>query len=301
MFRSITMTAVAALLAGPAFADGVNYARLSYSYTDLQADNDFFDQEIGLFQGVLEYEVSQFLLSADAVSISNEGTGFSDTDTFYTLSGAYMFTPEALAGLGLIFVDPETGDSTTGFEVFGQYQTAQFGVGLNVRQQDTDEDNITTTVVGEYAVAPGITLGAFVSDESDFDTTVYRGSADYDQGPVTARAFVTGENDVDGGLFGVRGSYEITPQIRASASYQTLFGDDFNEDSVYSIGAGYQIVDGLWFDASYGQIDAEDNAADADRIQAVLSYELGGQTRIDRSFQQAIINDGQAGFGFFSF
>lgn len=292
MFRSITMTAVAALLAGPVFADGVNYTRLSYDFTNY--DSDFgLEGDASLLQGTVEYEISQFLLSADILNLDFDGS----SSTAYGVAGAYMFTPEALAGLGVFGNDPDSGDNTTGFEVFGQYETAQFGVGLNVTKDDTDEDNVTTTLVGEAEVTSGVTLGASVATESESDGTDYVLSADYDLGPIEARAAVSGTSEDDGGLFGVRGSYEFTPQFRASASYQTSYGDDLVDESVFTVGGGYQIVDGLWFDANYGIIDSDDYSDDIDRIQATLTFETGTQKRIDRRFSQASIDDLQAGAG----
>lgn len=292
MFRSITMTAVAALMAAPAFADGVNYARLSYDYSYYEDDSD--DLDLGLLQGSVEYEVSQFLLSAEVLNFSRDGD---NVETFYSASGAYIFTPEALAGIGVFGSNPEVGDSTSGFEVFGQYETPQFGAAINVSQADTDEDNITTTLYGEAAVAPGVKLGASLSTQSEFDGTGYSLIAEYDEGPIFGRATIDSNSEDDGGLFGVRASYDITPQIRAAAAYQTSYGDDFVDLSVFAIGGGYQVVEGLWVDASFGVIDGDVFADEVNHVQASVTYELGTQKRIDDRFQQAALDDIQAGLG----
>lgn len=75
----------------------------------------------------------------------------------------------------------------------------------------------------------------------------------------------------------------------------------FRDSSTYDIGAGYQLVDGLWIDASYGVRDTDPDTLDVEAIQAVLSYELGEQSRIDRRFRQDGVDDEQAGFVVFRF
>ncbi len=294
MFKSITMTAVAALLAGPAFAEGVSFARLSYDYSSY--DSDDFDQvDAGLLHGEVEYEISQFLLTAEILNFSIDGDNVSTT---YGASGAYVFSPEALAGLGLFATDPDEGDTITGFEAFGQYETAQFGAAINLSQGDLDEDNLTTVLIGEASVIPAVTLGASATTQSEFDGTDYKLVAEYEDGPIFARATIDTFSEDDGGLFGVRGTYDIAPQIRASAAFQTLYGDDFIDLSVIAIGGGYQFVDDLWFDASFGVIQSDSFDDDISVIQASLTYETGARKRLDARFSQAALDDVQAGFGF---
>lgn len=302
MFRFITMTVAAASLAVPAFAEGITYARLSYTYAERDADSSSFDLERDLLQGAIEYEVAGFLLSADVLDQEFEnGFGVVGTDRLYTLSAAYMITPEVLAGLGVLSYEDSPDDPVNGFEVFGQYQNTDFALGLNVTQQDVDSDNVTTTAFGEFVVAPGVIIGMSVADQSVFEETGSRISLDYSRGSVSARVFVTGDNYNNGGRYGVRGTYAFTPDIRALAGYAASYGDDFRESYTYRIGAGYQIVDGLWFDASYGQRDVDFDPLDAEFVQAVLSYEIGDQMRIDRRFRQAAIDDARSSFNTFAF
>ncbi|WP_341368879.1 hypothetical protein [Yoonia sp. BS5-3] len=293
MFRSITMTAVAALMAAPAFADGVTYGRLSYDFSDYDADaSGEFD--VRLLQGDVEYEISQFLLTGQ---IANSAVNGDNVGTGYGASAAYKFAPGVLAGLGLFAFDPEIGDTTNGFEAFGQYETAQFGVAVNISQADFDEDNITTTFYGEAAIAPAVSVGTILSTESEFDGTAYKLIAEYNEGPIQARSTIDSNSEFDGGVFGVRGTYDITPQIRAAAVYQTTYGDDFVEADVFTIGGGYQLVDGLWFDASYGVINDETIADEVVHLQASLTFETGSRQRLDSRFSQDAIDDQLAGFG----
>lgn len=293
MLRSLSLTAAAALLAGPVMADGINYALIGYDYTNLSQDGSD-DVNFGDLQGAVEYEFSQFLLSADVRNLNIEVGSASGSATAYALGAAYMLSPEALVGLEVLGVEPEDDDSTTGYGVFGQFQTAQYALGLNIAQQDSDEDNITTNIYGEFVTSDALKLGVQVASESEFDGTKSYFSADYAQGAIEARTFVVSNNDTDGGLFGLSANYQFSGQFRASAAYQTLYGDDFAEINAFSIGGGYQVTDGLWIDAGYGQIGGDDLADNIDVIQASLTYELGDRKRLDRRFEQAVLDDTRA-------
>lgn len=293
MINSIKMSAIVMLVAAPAFSEGASFGRFSYDYSSYESD-DFDQFDVGLLQGEAEYEVSQFLLSAKALSFSVEGENVVAT---YDVSGAYVYSPEGLAGLGLLSIVPDEGDTVTGFEVFAQYETPQFGAAINLSQQDVDEDNITTFLISEFAVSTGFTLGAAVTTESEFDGTTSRLVAEYDDGPFFARVTNDAFSELDGGLFGLRGSYDVAPQLRASASYQSYYGDDFTDISAIAVGGGYKISDTLWFDASFGVIQSETSENDISLIQASLTYETGARKRLDDRFAQATFDDFVAGFG----
>ncbi|MEL6841257.1 MAG: hypothetical protein AAFP85_18380, partial [Pseudomonadota bacterium] len=65
MKQLLATSALAALLASPAFAEGVNYTRLSYDFTRYTNDDIDFDLDSNLLQGGVEYTLGQVLLSAD--------------------------------------------------------------------------------------------------------------------------------------------------------------------------------------------------------------------------------------------
>lgn len=291
MFRSITMTAVAALLAGPVFAEGVNYARLSYDYSNFSQGSD--DIALGVVQGAVEYETGQFLLSGD---LTNNNLDGELNLTSYGLGAGYMITPEALVGLGLTGAESDQSgvDGVNGFEGFAQYQTGQFGVAVNASKFNSDDDNVVTTFYGEFEASPGVTLGAVVNTQSEFDGSAYTLSVDYEAGPIDARSFYNGNSESDAGIFGARGTYEITPQFRAGASFTTTTGDDTDDLSSFAIGGGYMITDGFWVDADYGQADL--GGDDIDRVQVAFTFDMGEQKRIDRSFRQDAVDDAQSGF-----
>ena len=298
MIRIFSTTALVALIAAPAMADGVNYARLSYDFTRFSNDDADFELDRSLLQGSAEYEFGQFLLSGDII---NDSFDIDDVDVSafgVAVSGAFMISQEALIGAGLLYISAEgdngvveVEDDTTGFEVFGQYVDAQFGVALNVFKTDVDEDNVTTTLYGEFSATPEVTLAAIVTNQSEFDGTAYALTAEYETGPVFVRGVYTDFTEDDIGTLLIRGDYDITPQFRASASYEVFTGGDLPDAYTVTAGAGYQVVDGLWVDGRYGIYAGDDVSGDPNAAQLTLTYEFGDRKRLDRRLDQGLTDD----------
>lgn len=291
MIRTFSTTAIIALIAGAASADGLTYGYGSFDYSNFSVDGN--EADISLLQGAVEYEINQFLLTGD-VDHRRITDGASVDFTQYSVGAAFKATPEILAGVGLLGMTGDVGDRN-GFEVFGQYQTQQFGVALNVTKPNNDFDNVITTVYGVYQATPSVTLGLSLLQQSEFDdTTNYELSAEYNEGPIDLRGYYDGFSDDDAGLLGFRGSYEVTPDIRVLADYQTLVGTSSNDINAYRIGGGYQFAETVWVDAFYGQVSF--GGPDIDRIGLQLTFETGVRQRIDSTFNQNDLEDGQAGF-----
>lgn len=294
MIRTITATAIVALTAGAASAQGLNYARLSYDYNNLDDGSD--DLDVGLFQGEIEYSINQFVLGANVRNLDFDGDGFDGNATFYDAWGGYTISPQALVGIGLTGVSVDDGDDFNGGELFGQYVTAQYGAAARIELDDFDEDNVRGTLYGEYRPSQGLEFGLTIDDNTDVSGSDYKVSADYDDGAIFARAYVEGNTDDDGGIIAVRGHYNFAGAFRASAVLGTTFGDDFDDLTSYAVGGGYQFVEGAWFDLGYGQLDFDDGD-NVDRIQAVISFETGRRLRLDNQFEQDGVDDNSAVFG----
>jgi len=97
MIRTITATAIVALTAGGATAQGLNYARLSYDYNDFDTN----DVDFGLFQGEIEYSINQFVLGANVRNFDLNGDVIDSNFTTYNVWGGYTISPQALVGIGL--------------------------------------------------------------------------------------------------------------------------------------------------------------------------------------------------------
>ncbi len=285
MRTTLTTTAVIALLAGAASAEGISFAKLSYDYQSIDSD-DFGEPTVTLLQGQVEYEMDQYLLGADLDIISVDAdAGDEDTQDF-TVFGAYRINPQVLAGVGLGQSDRGS-DNVTIYEVFGQYVAAPFAVAANYAFDDDDET--LTSLFGEYAFGPQLKVGASVFIDSASDSTAYHLSSDYTQGAVTGRAFFVDDGISDDNVVGLRGRYDFGNAFNAGASYETSFGGDFSETAI-RIGGGYAFEQGIEIHASYGQIDREAQSTD-DVFRLLVTYETGNQARFDRKMTRDIVED----------
>lgn len=294
MIRIFSTTAIIALISGAASADGLTYGYGSYEFSNYSAESG--DADVSHFVGAMEYEVNQFLLSADFNRLSLSSGGISDSTSFYSVGAAFKATPDILVGAGLTGVAGD-GDDANGFEVFGQYSTSQFGVALNVAKPSDEFDDVLTTIYGTYQATPDLDFGVSVQQNSEQDDeTRYELSAGYARGPIDVRGYYDAFSEFDAGFFGIHGTYDVTPDIRVLAGYQAIVGDDVGFDlSAYRIGGGYQVAQTVWVDVFFGQIMGD--ASDLDRLGIQLTFETGGRQRIDNTFAQNNIDDQTAGFG----
>jgi hypothetical protein len=288
MLRNFTLCSLIALTAGSASAeDGLNYAHLSYGYTYVGIEGN--DLSTGRLQGTVEYALGQFLLSADIGSVQYDVMAPLDF-VEYAVSAGYAISPEMMLGAGFAGY---AGDipSWDGYEVFGQYQNEQFAVALNYTW--LDDDDAITAFYAEYSATPELRLGLDVQSYSYLDDPISIFSVQYDAGPIQARGYYQDNSLwIDGGLLGARGSYDVNDMFRVTAALEKSFDDNFDA-STYAVGAGYQVTDGVWFDASAGQTLTD--TTDVTRIQAMISFETGTQTRVDQRFNQLSRDDRNTG------
>jgi hypothetical protein len=268
-----------ALIAGAASAeDGLNYAHLSYGYSHFDVEGESLSS--GKVQGVVEYAIGQFLLSADIASVQYDVIAPLDF-VQYAVAASYAVSPEIMVGAGFTGVDGDL-PAWDGYEVFGQYQNDQFAVALT--HTSIDDDDTLTAFYGEYVATPEIRLGVDVQSYSYLDDPISTLSASYDAGPIHARGYYQ-DNSLwfNGGLLGVRGSYDVNDAFRVTAGFENAFEDSLDAQG-YAVGAGYQVTDGVWLDANLGQLHS--NATDITHVQAMISFETGTQTRVDQRFAQ---------------
>lgn len=280
MFRTITVTSIVAIAASSAAADGLNYGRYSYDYKSYSNDDE--DASTGFFQVDLEYEFNNFVLDGKFMNTAfSEDAGDYDFQTTKA-SAAYRITPEVLAGLGATYITDGDFDTTT-YEVFGQYTNEQLGVALNITQNE--DDDTFTTLFGEYKVGSIFTLGMILGTSSLDDAgTDYIFLAEYNEGPINARSFYSSNTDAESGLFAVSADYQFSYAYRASASYMTSSGNA-NEVMSFDIGAGYQITEGAWVDATIGTLDFEGGDT-LNTFGIALTFETGERTRLDNRMNQ---------------
>jgi hypothetical protein len=276
-------------LGSAAFADGLTYGRYSLDYSTA----DFGDSTASntIFEGEVEYEIGQVLLSASGMNTSfNDGEITYQAQDFEAAAG-YRITPEVLVGAGVLLSKYNYGEDETYYEVFGQYVTDQVSVAANVMNYP-DYDYTYRSFYGEASVIPTVTVGAVLSNNSDQDGNAYYLSGEYNEGPIDARAFVAGHTEYEGGLFGARATYEFGSRYRAAGTIGKPTGEFAPDITFLTVGGGVEITDGVWFDASYAMINGNDAPPDdVYTLRAKISYEFGERARVDRRMEQAIMDD----------
>lgn len=315
MQKTQTCAVIAALLAAPAYADGVTYAEFGYTLQNLTVDDFFFDGDdldvrTYILDGAVDYEIDRFVLSAEINGLTQSGA-FNAVDFRSNLASVgYRITPEFMAGAGIedttAFGDlnqfQPLDEPTLSFELFGQYVNNVFGVAINhqifndVENGFAEEiDASVTSLYGELTVLPGATLDAMAAENSDVDETSYVVSANYDSGPIDARLFVSGRDDIDEKVIGLSGHYEFAGMYRAVASYTTNVDAEFLEADIFSVGLGYQVQENIWLDAGLGRSEFSevdfDDSFENDTLFVALNFETGTQARLDRKLERAFRND----------
>ncbi|WP_108815901.1 hypothetical protein [Loktanella sp. Alg231-35] len=293
MLRLLTTTAVIAAITVPAAAQQLTYGNVEFEISRLDADGDEITSKV--LESDVEFSANQFLFGAEVKNQSLELGGSDATITNYNAFGAYRVVPEFMIGAGLNGIDLD-GSDVNGYEVFAQYTTPQFGVAVNYNNPDSDDDDFTlTTGYIEGQIATTVTLGAVIESFNDVDNKYYALTAEYDDGPIFARAYYNAITDVDGGLFGVRGAYGVTDTVDVIASLERGSEDFFGDLTAYSIGADYMISEGFSVDGSIGQLEFESSSAQF--VQLGVTYEVGERMRLDRKVNDALREDRSKGIG----
>lgn len=296
---SILLITLAALSFGSAAtADGLTFGHLNLEYTDAQAGTS--DRSNTVLEGAVEYEINQFLLSADLRYRRFEGYPLGTYGvTNYKLGAGYFITPEVLLGLNIMGENNDFYEAN-GYEIYGQYRNDVLGIAFNVEQPDTDSDFRRNSVMGQYAINEDVTAGARIEWRSNSvtDRFIYQLNAEYTEGPFDLRGHYSGFSDIDSGMLGARGYYNFSDDIRGYASYQSNVGADSADQGFYLIGGGYQIAEAVWIDAAYGGNLGED-LVDLERFTLTISFDTGTRQRLDDTFEQDIFDDRQDGFGLY--
>ncbi|MFG5382003.1 MULTISPECIES: porin [unclassified Yoonia] len=289
----LSSTAVVALVTGTVAADGVRYAQFSYDRNNYSVGDD--DINANELVGEIEYQVGDVLLSGAVENLSADRGDLDATTREISVGAGYFLSPDILIGAEIGNVETDTADATVA-GAFAQYRTDQFGVGLSIRQ-DLDAEETLYLGVATFEVSPGIDLGIGLSSNTANDSTGYVISADYEQGPIDARVYFAGNSEDDASTIGARGAYEFGSAFRGTAAFENVSGGLVDYTS-FKIGAGYEIADGAWIDASIGQIDPS-NGETVDTLSLSISFETGGPTRLDREFARDLRGDANAGSGQF--
>ena len=294
MKHFLSSAAVFALIASPAAAQELIYGSFDYDFSRFSTDST--DADSSLVQGDVEFGYDQFYFGLDVSSQNVDFGGGDGTIRNYRLSGGFMPTAETLIGADITGVDIEGSNELNGYGVFGQYRTGQYGVALNYNVPESDDDDFTvTSLFGEFAATPTITISAAIDSFSEVDENFYIIGANYEDGPIFARIYHNGVTDIDASLVGVRGHYDFTNAVRVSAAFETASDFFFGDTNSYSIGAGYEFTDGFRVDGAIGRV--EEGGEEADLVSFALSYDIGTPKRLDLEMQDMFRDDRRSGIG----
>lgn len=311
MYKTSAAVTLAALIASPAIADGVTYAELGYTLNNTSIEDGPFSGDFDLrdyrLTGAIDYELGQWVLSAEVDSLDSAGFfgGYYPMRS-HQLSGAYRVAPGTLIGLGLgdtnnlgalgyFYPMPEPAAT---YEIFGQYRNDMFGAAISHKIYDITEgfgpeEWATTTVAAEVNFA-GAELGMVATQESEEEMMIYQISAAYNQGPIAARVAVIGFDEQDEKLLNLSGQYEFGAGYRALLNYATILDAEYEEVDSVEIGAGYQFGGSVWLDAGIGQHSIDFEFGDSEEFDTFfieLNFETGAQERLDRKLQRALDDD----------
>lgn len=295
MKRILTTTALVALVTGTVAAEGVKYAQLSYDRNSYDVEGE--DVDINEFVAEIEYQTGQFLITGNIENRAFETDLFEGDSREISVGAGYFITPDVLVGGTFTSFDDGI-DDTTSAGAFAQFDNGQIGAALRI-EQNFDTDDTAYFAYGAFEATPGLELSAGLVSSGEEDTgTSYVLAADYEQGPIDARGYVFGNSETDSSIFGVRGAYEFAGQFRGTAGFESGSGDDVDY-TAYNIGAGYEVTEGAWIDASVGQIDF-DGGATVETLGLSVSFETGNHVRLDRKFARDLREDLNSGAGLFS-
>lgn len=290
--KFLCTSALVAAVAAPAMAQELTFGDFSGAYDLYTVDDD----SITVFRlnGEVEFTVDQFVLGAglDSETFTPEGSDSISISNYFASAG-YMPIDGVLVGAeltGTRFASGGDSDSIDGYGLFAQYQADQFGVAVRYSIPVSEEEEFSTiTYFGQAAVTPEVAVSAIVETANEVDERFYMLRAEYEAGPIDATAYYAAVTDVDGSLFGVNLAYQVNNQLRVLADYQTTSDGIFGDSNAYSIGGGYQVADSVWIDGTLGQLSGD--GEDVTTFGLEVSYEIGGQKRLDRALLSAAQDD----------
>lgn len=299
MIRLFSTTALVCLASLPANAQELTFATggLEYSSFDEGSGDDLTSTNVF---GAVEGSFDQFYLGAEVNTVDFEEVQY----LTYGLSVGYFVAPGALVGASLVGLS-ETFNSNTftasGYEVFGQYETGQFGLAVNYSVPYASED-FDLSILQLFAVAevmPGFEVGAMresYDEEGQPDYSVHYINAQYETGAITVRGYHLRDSNNDGGFWGANGSYELGNGLSVMGSAETATGEIFGDADyfAYAAGAGYEVAPGIEVSGRIGRITIDETELSSMGLE--LTYVLGERARLDRTFLNEARKDLQSGY-----
>ena len=277
----ITSTALALVVAASGAAQSQDVTYLSYGLGFESKDYGGGDTlDTFIFEGAVEYSINQFVLMAKIDGDSFNFGGGSEELSVIGARAGYEFAPGSLVYVGvgsLMLFDV----SRTTAEIGAQYGAGAFQAGLHYSSIPDDDIESVTLALG-YEIAPtsevGIRYTSFLGiDES---STLLFGS--YESGPLSVDGSLEVFSGGDFSVAGVNGTYEFGGRYRALGGLILFDTGGGNNYTAVQIGAGFQVADNMWIDASYAHLSLD--PGNGHTLGLMFSFETGDRALlVDRS------------------
>lgn len=277
----ITSTAFALVVTASSAAQAQEVTYLSYGLSFESSDyggGDTLDTVI--VEGAVEYSINQFVLMAEIDRASFVfGGGSEELGTIGARAG-YEFAPGSLVYVGVGSFQA-LGDSTTTAEIGAQYDAGTFQVGLHYSSLPDEDIDAVSLALG-YEIAPNSEAGIRYTSylETDQSSTLLFGT--HESGPLSVDGSVEVFNGGDFTFAGVNGTYEFGGRYRALGGLNLVDTDLGSNLTSVQIGAGYQVADNMWIDASYTHLSFDSD--DGHTLGLMFRFETGDRALlVDRS------------------
>lgn len=277
-----TATALALILAtGAANAQDVTYLSYGLGYTSY-SDEDFGDLNDTNIVGEIEYRLNQFMFMADAdLNRFSFDNGTDETFNEIHLGVGYEVAPGALvwANFGQFdFFDITFNPAEVGV----QYDAGAYAVALAYRTPGIEGEDLNAfELVGTYGINASTSVGLSVLRNDEVNTQTTTLFADYSAGALDVGVAL---GSLDSGFgsaltaLNADVAYEFGGNFRALGGLSFLNGDGLDATAL-RIGAGYQVAENTWLDASYQTFSLDDEDT-FDGIGVMLNFEMGDRTLI---------------------
>jgi len=264
--------AIIVFAATGAAAQSPEYLSYGLAYADLSNNTNTIEVLSGT--AGIEYRSGAFVGNGTFEMISvNEGNTSSTLTSVAATAGFFVNDAIVVYG-GLNYSDTDPGNETL-FTLGAEYMTGLATLGFALGDSN-DLRNPVYSFYASYAATDALEFGLFLNDLDNDPITSF--ALNYDDRAIDVIAYL--ENDDGLRTLIVDGRYDLGNRFRVSGSYANLNGDV----DLLSFGGGYQVVNDIWFDASYGRLDGDGVTGTVDVISLGFTFETGRETLlVDRA------------------
>lgn len=268
-FTSITTFLIAAF-AQTATAQELTYLQGGLAYQD--GNNPFGDAQVGVLGLTGEYNTGPAFFSGELTVENSQSALVEDTSTELTLMAGYRIEPDLIVLVGIDYENSDLmGEADVGYSLGMEYDVGAATFGVNARSE-TEGSNRNDIYAG-LQVSDATEIGFRIQNSTLSNEPGYEVTLQHERGPLSlSGSWIEAEDTI---AIGGQTIYEVTDSIRVFGSVFRLNGGTF-ELNAYELGGGYQVVDNLWIDASYVEVESGGGAFDGITLTAV--FETGRRT-----------------------